>query len=264
LTLCGRRILVVEDEALVALDLTAMIATAGGTTIGPFGRIGEALTALPLSAIDAAIVDLKLAGDRSTAVLEALDKAAVPFVICSGYGTISLPPAFASRPFIAKPFLIPEVLAVLQRVLPRPTPPLGGVLHRALAAMRVDRGNIQLLEANALRIVAHEGFGRPFLEFFSVVRDGESACGQALREAQRVYFEDVQIDPAFTGTDFRTVMLDAGARSVCSTPIVVGGRVCGMLSIHRPLPWQPTRDELGTMDRCARDAAAVLSGEAQP
>jgi len=255
----GRRIFLVEDEALIGLDVAGTISGAGGTVVGPFVGVGDALAALPHHPIDAAIVDLNLGGERSLPVLNALDQAGIPFVICSGYGTIVLPQALQTRPFVAKPFLERQLLEALHQILPtRPVPALDGVLHQALLATGADKGNIQVLEAGALRIAAHRGFARPFLDFFATVRDDESACGHALRTGRQVIVEDVQTSPVFRGKSALPVLLAAGVRSVCSTPILAGERLRGMLSIHRAMPWQPTTAELGLFDHMAAKAGAVL------
>ena len=258
----GRRILLAEDEALVGLDLAATIAAAGGTVIGPFVSIADALAALSAQQIDAAVVDLNLRGERSIALMEALDRAGIPFVICSGYGTVSLPSVVKNRSFVAKPFFADELLAALRRVLPN-KPDLDGVLSRLLAVVGAEMGNIQVLEDGVLRIAAHKGFDRPFLDFFAAVKSDESACGRALQTGQRVIVEDVRTSPVFAGKPAHAVMLGAGARSVCSTPIRVNRRLYGMVSVHRPVSWRPAADQLGLMDCFSRDAAAVMVG-AQP
>ncbi len=259
----GRRILLAEDELLVGLDLAATIAAAGGSIVGPFVCIADALAALSAQRIDAAVIDLNLRGKRSIALMEALDRAGIPFVICSGYGAISVPSVFKSRPFVAKPFFADELFGALHRVLPRAETGLDGLVNRLLAAVGAERGNIQLLEDGVLRIAAQQGFDRSFLDFFAAVKDEDSACGRALHTGQRVIVEDVQTSTVFAGTPARAVMLKAAALSVCSTPIRVDRRIYGMLSVHRPLPWRPAADQLNLLDRFSREAAAIMRA-AQP
>ena len=208
-----------EDEALVSLDLAATITAAGGTIVGPFVSIAEALAALSAAQADAAVVDLNMRGERSVALMEALDRARIPFVICSGYGAASVPPAYKSRPFVAKPFLTHTLIAALGSILPPVALDLDGVLSRLLAAVGAEMGNIQVLKDGALRIAAQQGFDRPFLDFFAAVKDDESACGRALQTGQRVIVEDVRTSPVFAGKPAHAVMLKAGLRLVCSTPI---------------------------------------------
>ncbi len=255
----GRRILLAEDEALVSLDLAATITAAGGIIVGPFVSNAEALAMLPSGQVDAAVIDLNLRGERSVALMEALGRACIPFLICSGYGATSVPTAFKQRPFVAKPFFTHELIAALGRILPPTISTLDGVLSRVLTATGTEMGNIQVLEGGVLRIAAQQGFDRPFLDFFAAVKDDESACGQALQTGQRVIVEDVRTSPVFAGKPAHEVMLRAGSRSVCSTPIRANQKLYGMLSVHRPVPWRPAADQLDLLDRFSRDAAAVMA-----
>ncbi|HZY52107.1 MAG TPA: GAF domain-containing protein [Reyranella sp.] len=260
----GRRILLAEDEALVGLDLAATIAAAGGMVLGPFVSVDDAMAALSSGRVDAAVVDLNLRGERCIALMEELERAAVPFVICSGYGAISVTSSFKGRPFVAKPFFAEELVSALRRVLPPVKPGLDDVLCRVLTAVGAEMGNIQVLEDGVLRIAAQQGFERRFLDFFAAVKGDDSACGRALQTGGRVIVEDVRTSPVFADKPAHAVMLEAGLRSVCSTPIRVNQKLSGMLSVHRPVTWQPDDDELRLLDRFSRDAAAMMVADAQP
>jgi GAF domain-containing protein len=260
----GRRILLAEDEALVALDLAATIAAKGGTVLGPFVSVADALATLSSGRVDAAVVDLDLRGEQCIALMDALDRTGIPFLICSGYGAISVPSLFKDRPFIAKPFFADELIRALQRLLPPAKPDLDGMLRRLLTAVGAEMGNIQVLENGVLRIATQQGFERPFLDFFAEVKDDESACGRTLQTGQRVIVEDVRTSPVFTGKPAHAVMLKAGSRSVCSTPILANQRLYGMLSVHRTVPWRPAAEQLDLLDRFSRDAAATLAATTQP
>jgi hypothetical protein len=110
---------------------------------------------------------------------------------------------------------------------------LRDMLDLLVIGTRADMGNIQVLDnAGNLKIVAQIGFERPFLDFFDGVHAGSCACGSALKAGQRVIVEDVMESPLYSA-DARTAMLDAGARSVQSTPIVSpSGQVVAVLSTH--------------------------------
>ncbi len=84
--LAGKRILIVEDEALIAATAADIIADYGGVPVGPAGTIAEALALIAATPIDAAIVDINLLGERSDRVAEALRAASIPFVFATGYG----------------------------------------------------------------------------------------------------------------------------------------------------------------------------------
>lgn len=95
------------------------------------------------------------------------------------------------------------------------TSALEDVLENAIVTAGADFGNIQLYngQAEALEIVAQRGFGREFLDHFRTVRvDGGSACGQAMRQGERIIIEDVERDPAFE--PHRPVARAAGYRAV--------------------------------------------------
>lgn len=116
----GTRILVVEDEFLVASLIEDMLETAGCLVFGPIPRIADALKAVDHGSYDAAILDVNLAGDRVDPVAEALSQRNVPFMFVTGYGTGSLPAEFAERPRLCKPFKMAELLATLSTIVKTP------------------------------------------------------------------------------------------------------------------------------------------------
>jgi len=112
----------------------------------------------------------------------------------------------------------------------------------AIRVSGADTGNAQLVDpANgALRIVAQQGFKRPFLNFFAIVHDEESACGTALAAGEPVWVPEVARSPIFAGTPALDVMLDAGSRAVASMPVRgYDGHVIAMISVHyhQPTTW---------------------------
>lgn len=151
----------------------------------------------------------------------------------------------------------------LARRLATPKCPDASLLERllkdAVAASGAARGTLQLLEADGtLRIAAQHGFGNEFLDYFAIVRDEDSSCGEALKTMRRVIVEDVLKCPIFQGKPSAGVMSRAGLASTFSTPIQLAGRLCGMISTHRLIPWWPSADELALIERFAGDAAAVI------
>jgi hypothetical protein len=137
---------------------------------------------------------------------------------------------------------------------------LDRVIRDAVAATGADTGNIQLRDgAGHLRIAAQQGLERDFLDFFAVVKDDDTSCGRALSSARRVIVEDVAASPIFRGKPSGAALMRAGLRSTYSTPIMVRGRVGGMLSTHRRIAWRPAAEELRRIDRFAADAASVIA-----
>ncbi|MES2441384.1 MAG: response regulator [Pseudomonadota bacterium] len=108
----GLRVLVVEDEPVVAMCLEDILECLGCVTIGPASRLAEGLALAEAGGIDAAILDINLGGERSTAIAEALQAQSIPFVFASGYG--AAPEGFEGPPLIEKPYREADVVAALR------------------------------------------------------------------------------------------------------------------------------------------------------
>lgn len=103
-TLRGRRVLVVEDEYLIASDLAMLLQDLGATVIGPVGSVTEALALLADEpALDAAILDINLRTEKVFPVADALRKRGVPFVFATGYDHWVVPDDYAGAPRFEKP-----------------------------------------------------------------------------------------------------------------------------------------------------------------
>src|SRR5438477_10424078 len=96
----GPRVLVVEDEYLVASMLEEVLVEAGFVVVGPVPRLPEAVVAAGKLEIDVALLDVNLAGQRVFPVAEALERRAIPFIFMTGYGSHTLPPQYKDRPSI--------------------------------------------------------------------------------------------------------------------------------------------------------------------
>ena len=114
--LTGRRILVVEDEALVAMLVEDALLDAGAIVLGPVATVAEALALLRQDLPDVAVLDLNLAGETSTPVADALVRMGVPFVVATGYGADGLPPGHATVPVLAKPYDPDDLTTALSRL----------------------------------------------------------------------------------------------------------------------------------------------------
>jgi hypothetical protein len=136
---------------------------------------------------------------------------------------------------------------------------LDRLIQEAVAATGADTGNIQLHDGMGhLHIAAQHGLGREFLDYFAIVTVEGTSCGQALKSSARVVVEDVPTDPIFRDKPAGAMLLRTGLRSTHSTPIMVDGRVRGMISTHRRINWRPNAEELRAIDRFAADAATVI------
>jgi DNA-binding response OmpR family regulator len=116
----GIRVLVVEDEFLVAMLIEDMLTSAGCVVAGPIPRLSDALDAVDRGTYDAAVLDVNLGGDRVYPVADALSRRNVPFVFITGYGTSGLPGEYAERPRLGKPFKMADLLDTLSSVVARP------------------------------------------------------------------------------------------------------------------------------------------------
>jgi PAS domain S-box-containing protein len=142
---------------------------------------------------------------------------------------------------------------------------LRSILRTAILLTRAHRGNIQLLDAasGCLFIAAHEGFEKPFLDYFARVAHGTTAaCGEALASGKRFVVHDVKSEPLFAGRPALDVLLAAGVRAVQSTPLFSSaGNLLGMISTHFAHPHHPDERELQRLDLLARLAADYLERE---
>jgi CheY-like chemotaxis protein len=109
----GKRILIVEDEMLVAMMIEDMVAELGHTVVGVASRLKEGLQMAEEKDIDFAILDVSLNGERSLPIAEALDAKGIPYVFATGYGARGVDSPRRQAPTLAKPFGIED----LQRVL---------------------------------------------------------------------------------------------------------------------------------------------------
>jgi CheY-like chemotaxis protein len=107
------RILVVEDESLVAMLIEEYLADFGCAPACSVSRVGKALKALKVTEVDAAVLDVNVAGESVSPIAEALEQRGVPFIFASGYGISGVEERWASRPVLQKPFSAKELHAAL-------------------------------------------------------------------------------------------------------------------------------------------------------
>ncbi len=83
--LAGKRILLVEDEVLIALEMSEVLAALGCEILGPAASVQDAMNVLDMARPDAAIVDVNLAGELNDVVVNDLKRRKIPFAYCTGY-----------------------------------------------------------------------------------------------------------------------------------------------------------------------------------
>lgn len=120
LPLSNRRILIVEDESLVAMLLETILEDMGCVTVGPIANIDDALALLAsdeAETLDGALLDVNVAGREVFPVADVLKARGVPFVFSTGYGQGGLPDEWRTHATIQKPFTEAAVEQALMAAL---------------------------------------------------------------------------------------------------------------------------------------------------
>jgi DNA-binding response OmpR family regulator len=115
--LAGRRLLLVEDELMVAMALEDALAEAGLVIVGPVARVNRAVALAKEQSVDVALLDINLAGERVFPVADVLAEKGVPFLFLTGYSKSSLPAEYNSRPVLSKPCDMRILIAEISRAL---------------------------------------------------------------------------------------------------------------------------------------------------
>jgi ActR/RegA family two-component response regulator len=97
------RLLVVEDDYMIADELRQELSRAGAVVVGPVSTAAEALALVACQVLNGAVLDVNLAGERAFAVADALRARGVPFVFATGYDHAAIPAAYADVPYCEKP-----------------------------------------------------------------------------------------------------------------------------------------------------------------
>jgi len=132
----GNRVLLVEDEILVAMMMKDILTELGFSVIGPFSRLSEAMVAAVHEDINAGIIDVNLGGEFVYPVADVLAARKIPFVFITGYGVESIDSRFEYVPIVKKPVQ----RQVLQKIfVPADAAEPAKLPKRRYAAERVPR-----------------------------------------------------------------------------------------------------------------------------
>src|ERR1019366_8751995 len=115
--LSGRRILVVEDEMLMLTLLEDILADAGCESVTGAATIDQAVALIDGQVFDAATLDIKLNGDDSYPVADALAARAIPFVFATGNSVHDIMDGYRDRAVLRKPFTGEQLIQMLTRLL---------------------------------------------------------------------------------------------------------------------------------------------------
>ncbi len=110
------RVLIAEDEWLIATVIERTLLDAGIEVAGIAGSITSALQLLDSREFDAAVLDVNLGGASATPIAAALSKRGVPYLVISGYADRQRSGLLAAAPFIGKPFAPHTLVAALQQL----------------------------------------------------------------------------------------------------------------------------------------------------
>jgi CheY-like chemotaxis protein len=110
--LAGRKVLVLEDEPVVAMLVEDMLVELGCIVVGPASRLDDALAMAEREELDLAVLDINLGRVDSFPVAEILRQRSVPFIFATGYGDRATP--FPAAPVVAKPYRADDLYAALQ------------------------------------------------------------------------------------------------------------------------------------------------------
>jgi CheY-like chemotaxis protein len=111
------RVLLVEDEMMVAMLLEDMLTELGHSVVGLASRADEAAKRAGTADFDLAILDLNLNGQESYPVARVLRERGVPFVFATGYGEGKAPAEFAGVPTLSKPFVSDQMQRLLDALV---------------------------------------------------------------------------------------------------------------------------------------------------
>jgi CheY-like chemotaxis protein len=112
-----RRVLVIEDEALVAMLIEDMILDSGDEMVGSASRLSDALVLARETQADVALLDINLGGVLAYPVADVLHQRGVPIVFTTGYGSAGVSERFRDCPILDKPFDQPSLEKAIHTIL---------------------------------------------------------------------------------------------------------------------------------------------------
>ncbi|HEY8247240.1 MAG TPA: response regulator [Hyphomicrobium sp.] len=116
--LTGKRVLVLEDEPLIAMVLVDILEEAGCTVVGPAHDAEQAARLIAESSIDVAVLDVNLgSGHTSACIADSLKGAGTPFIFATGYGEMGLRSTDRDTLRVDKPYFAPTILATVAAAL---------------------------------------------------------------------------------------------------------------------------------------------------
>jgi DNA-binding response OmpR family regulator len=112
-----KRVLVVEDDALLGLDLAQQLTDAGLEVVGPATSVAKAFILMGKTDCDVAVLDVNLGNETAEPVALELRARRTPFIVLSGYSTEQHPPGFHGAPTLSKPARPDDIVALLHKCM---------------------------------------------------------------------------------------------------------------------------------------------------
>lgn len=113
----GKRLLVVEDEFMIATRIADILEDAGYEVIGPLLNTAEAMHAIAVDGIQGALLDLNLRGDTTLSMAEAIARRGIPVLFVTGYAREILTGKWMNARYLEKPFTDGDLLAAVAMML---------------------------------------------------------------------------------------------------------------------------------------------------
>jgi CheY-like chemotaxis protein len=107
------RVLVVEDEFMIAMAVEAVVSDAGGVVVEMAATLEQAVAFAETAEFDAALLDINLNGENSFPVADILGRRGIPFAFVTGYNRRMVPETFAAAPILTKPYARSDLMRIL-------------------------------------------------------------------------------------------------------------------------------------------------------
>jgi CheY-like chemotaxis protein len=114
--LTGRRVLVIEDQYLIAMEIAEALEEAGAEIVGPTGSVSSAAKPIHDDGFDLAVVDVQLRDGEAYPLVDELQKARIPMVFLTGYERPQLRREYRGLPHVIKPFEPKQLVSALAEV----------------------------------------------------------------------------------------------------------------------------------------------------
>lgn len=118
--LAGQRILLAEDEGLIAFEVKRMLTDFGCEVVGPLANVEDVLENAERGSFDGAVLDVNLRGRQIFEILPKLQRLGLRIILTSGYDVTLFPPPFRTVPHVPKPFDERELRRICERVFASP------------------------------------------------------------------------------------------------------------------------------------------------